>query len=807
MRRPPIACRRAVQSLHPPSAQHIWVSDELLSSTFNRFFRDSCPHQRRHGSHVPGPLEARRRAAKRRMTVSANFYPQDSFPLSFSLGALFGLRSSPQPSWKYEPPSLRKDRDNLDSEAPLEHGKEYNTAAWEIPDTITHASSRSDNSPTVAETSTQTTSLISQNIAPALEEPAPTVQSQSRDDKNIGQKSTIVLSPRQWTVSFKHFQAALAQVGNLSDQSVRDCLKQSCSAYQPDAHNAWVFNVRACRHLLDLGFDPTAILEGHTARLSVPPVYSQHSMDFLMCLEDVLSKFPNRLHIVHQIHTRMAENAMHASISEETERCINIVHLVRRGWHTAQLQGLESTTAMKKLLLRLASKIGDQPSSRMLRAILKNDTLARGHVPTFLDHIADHPELLTIAARLLSCVPEEQLQEWVSWISLNLGKTAAFNTTLPKTKLRRRSHTWLQLLCTFDSMLLSRTSAAIDVALHSIAKYVCSEPKEIESRFQMLTGVLLVKAAHREAPSHNAEMQITKMLVTLDGILAQDESVSVGAEFDALRSVFRRYNLSHEPLVSLTFDLFSRHASFEGKLVLMRVLDRRKLVLADTTRFQYAIDERIAVLRARSKKVHVSEQARQHLAYQLQACQQIIDILSRVSSTPVFLTTTVTALQAQRQFDFILARAEDNKALPLAYRNLTADLTTQQRVNLIHQLAHQYATDNTRTQRQAWRAMYYLYKYLVTYSLPIGPLMSKAIVRVSIIRPFSESQFVSAKRLIWVCHIVARVEGEAVARKLEKAFWDWRGDLIKHAKSVYVSAGGHHQDKAHISTMKKLGLI
>jgi hypothetical protein len=255
------------------------------------------------------------------------------------------------------------------------------------------------------------------------------------------------------------------------------------------------------------------------------------------------------------------------------------------------------------------------------------------------------------------------------------------------------------------------------------------------------------------------------------------------------------------------FDIFSRYASFEGKLVLLRVLDKRKLVLADTTPFQYAIDERIAVLRTRSKSIHVSEQARQHLAYQLQACQQIIDILSRVSSTPVFLTTAVTALQAQRQFNFILARAEDNKALPLAYRNLTADLTTQQRVNLIHQLAHQYATDTTRSQRQAWRAMYYLYKYLVKYSLPVGPLMSKAIVRVSLIRPFSESQFVSARRLIWVCHVVARVEGEPVAKKLEKAFWDWRGDLIKHAKSVYVGAGGHHQDKAHISTMKKLGLI
>jgi hypothetical protein len=116
MRRPPIACRRAVQSLQPGATPHIWVSDELLSSTFHRFFRDTCPHQRRHGSHVPGPLEARRRATKRRMTVSAGFYPQDSLPLTFNLGALFGFRSN-QPPWRYEPPSLLRQAEPLDTGA------------------------------------------------------------------------------------------------------------------------------------------------------------------------------------------------------------------------------------------------------------------------------------------------------------------------------------------------------------------------------------------------------------------------------------------------------------------------------------------------------------------------------------------------------------------------------------------------------------------------------------------------------------------------------------------------------------------
>lgn len=111
--RPPIACRGAAQTLQSSPSQHIWISDQFLSSTLHRFLRTTCPHQKRHGSHVPGPLEARRRAAKRRMTASANFYPQESFPSSFDLSALFGFRSKTQPSWRYEPPTPRADPEPL----------------------------------------------------------------------------------------------------------------------------------------------------------------------------------------------------------------------------------------------------------------------------------------------------------------------------------------------------------------------------------------------------------------------------------------------------------------------------------------------------------------------------------------------------------------------------------------------------------------------------------------------------------------------------------------------------------------------
>lgn len=53
-----------VSRQHPP---FVWISDALLSDSFSRFCR-----QKRHGSNVPGPLEAQRRAAKRKNTSLAH---------------------------------------------------------------------------------------------------------------------------------------------------------------------------------------------------------------------------------------------------------------------------------------------------------------------------------------------------------------------------------------------------------------------------------------------------------------------------------------------------------------------------------------------------------------------------------------------------------------------------------------------------------------------------------------------------------------------------------------------------------------
>jgi len=87
----------------------IWITDDLLAETYRRFVQTSITHDcRRHGSNVPGPLEARRRQARRRIGLATG---AGTSLAPFDLGALLGLNARPpanwETSWKWEPPATR----------------------------------------------------------------------------------------------------------------------------------------------------------------------------------------------------------------------------------------------------------------------------------------------------------------------------------------------------------------------------------------------------------------------------------------------------------------------------------------------------------------------------------------------------------------------------------------------------------------------------------------------------------------------------------------------------------------------------
>ena len=96
----PLVCRRAVQHGFLPLSDHVWISDEMLSAAMHRF-KLSRSH-RRHGSSVPGPLEASRRLAKRRMMGLAVTGGGAGSDLGAILGGDGELKRA---SWRWEAPA------------------------------------------------------------------------------------------------------------------------------------------------------------------------------------------------------------------------------------------------------------------------------------------------------------------------------------------------------------------------------------------------------------------------------------------------------------------------------------------------------------------------------------------------------------------------------------------------------------------------------------------------------------------------------------------------------------------------------
>jgi len=92
---------------------HIWISDSLLHETFNRFVSSRGLQCKRFGCNVPGPLEARRRLAKRRLnslaTDPGGVVLLEPVVTSGWFGGIWA-RSANEPDWRWEPPGLKQGR-------------------------------------------------------------------------------------------------------------------------------------------------------------------------------------------------------------------------------------------------------------------------------------------------------------------------------------------------------------------------------------------------------------------------------------------------------------------------------------------------------------------------------------------------------------------------------------------------------------------------------------------------------------------------------------------------------------------------
>ena len=611
---------------------------------------------------------------------------------------------------------------------------------------------------------------------------------------------------------FQDFKSKTADAGNWSSAERGQLLAMKWQSCRPNNTDAAVYNLMVVQHLTDQGWDPTRILS-KLKYFAVPPAYTAESLALLECLEQLSMRYPHALKVHRRVYLKAAEAAASAAASTSLSQDLQLLKTIQR-----TLQGIHSadpkvTPQAITLAREVTNKIQDHDITKSLRALQSGPQNDMQTITSLIARAAADSNFCPAVEQVLMCLPRNRLDSLVTVYTRSL--TEAMEKEHDMSQESRKTHVsaWLTVLETLDARTDMRNANYLSSAIKLLANHVFPSNISGDMRARMLLIASVFHLTHK-TPSLADSRETMLRLVRSFTIPVPGQEEKLVFEFeDTLALILAQMSKTisfYTPMINVVTNLFTHHAQLHRVYRFLCALDKQGLALDDASSIQALVKKQVASLP--EDTASLTERQRQLYAFALRTCQYTFEVLRRVAveDTAAALKDTeakALALQAHREFTAILDRAAENNALPQAYATLTADIPSNQRTALIHQLAHHYSLVTTRSHRETWRSIYYLYIFLETQSLPIGPLFTKAVVRSSIIRPLIERRFVSARRLIWVCNLVARVEGERVAKQVENNYWLWRGDLIKHAKDVHNDAGGDRKAKASISKLKGIGLL
>lgn len=620
----------------------------------------------------------------------------------------------------------------------------------------------------------------------AVVDQAPSV-SQTHDQLSI--------SDREFEKCLEAFKATLA-TAQAGHRELGDVFVQ----HLPSAPSLWRYYAAVLEHLGQLGHDRKPFL----ARLL-------HSNGDLLRKTNAFegasdcAKFMEQLGSVSELQKVrdnildiIAQMVLQAKNSTTEAHDVVILRLIEHTGRNMSLKGRHRLlSAVLKRSYALASKLRQSPDKQLLLAHLAHPNRAQDVISSTVRSIAQASCDIATAERALFYMPHQHLLWLISRVTprlanLRTSRRESTGSTMRKSRsdVAQNLDVWLQLLHRVDTK--AKTNGAfLHAATASLAR--------------ALGTVWSKKHAARVQQEYLIKALLLRLGIDADIPLTMNEPRQFHVLFGDVLLQLRTQPTDHTALLDLALPLITEHAGSIGLLRCLQTMEELGLPLSTHVDFDSLVANEIAMLQ--DSTAALSQKQLQNRALIMQSCEKLLNTLDRMGHTLQARMVEVAALSGNRQFTNVLLHAKTTSALPLAFRDASTSLSLLDRVGLVHQLAVHYSQDTTRTQRATWRSIYYLYTYMKAHSLPVGPLFTKAVVQASITRPQAENQFVSARRLIWVCHLVARVEGDAAAARVEDQYWKWRGRLIGQSKRIYVGVGGNKHSKAHVGTLKRLRLI
>lgn len=469
--------------------------------------------------------------------------------------------------------------------------------------------------------------------------------------------------------------------------------------------------------------------------------------------------------------------------------------LYRTSWE-AYLQGPGVNDSSKSLdvetIRRLGALLTDINFHTHLEPLLVDAPVAFDNLSRFVRTHMEHKMLL---GHVLDCIPRSFFFNWISSVSVGLLRDEK-DPNLPSMTSARRLIRWLRLLRTLDSKkntFISGDTQLLALGCENIVLRGIRPASfwHADAASEMIAHMLLQWAVH-----HESTMGVPK--------LEKEEFVQDFRAFD------KHYTLS-KFLHKMSQQSIPNHGVAElaleyvyatkGSGAVITTLQQLRALGGTFSHFTFLHPLLSRLLQDGLNSDRQPKHSRH--TYALHLCQLLKDLAANSQTNTIDGSDAVIAsFESRVLFQHIVHQANDANILPLSYRNTSLDSLMETPTAFIHQLAHQYSIDRTRSRIENWRAIYNLYNYLQRHKLPVRELFTRAVVRIGLTQPMLDNHFVSSQRLEWICLLVARVEGRDVAKRIASTFRVWRGDQILKAKKRLIENGGYGE--AHVNTMKKL---
>ncbi|KAK6005494.1 hypothetical protein QM012_007136 [Aureobasidium pullulans] len=798
---------------------YIWISDDALATAYRRFantclVNHSHTNTRRHGSNVPGPLEARRRLARRRM---AGLSIAGSSPgIMPDFGALLGSGGLDMTSL-WAPPTTTQSR------AP--NWPDYAAATPPMSRTIPtyqeHCASRAVSIP-----------------------PNPS----QHDSKRSLQEYTNLLAPCRTFDSLARAHTSLHPDSDVSENFSRAALHSLLNQSTPDQILAFLqsdldhesaSNCHAyLTHLFVTNGDPEDVLE--CVRLVCDKIVL--STMPMKELSDILDMLEAAAGVDDQLLLK-ANTMLHQSLVDAFAPNAPPESLNTRLFKNAL--SLRPSSDVSKLIAAAFPLSG---RSKVMGRHLQKAIMARTKRPGPSDALMP----------ILGSIPSEKLDRVIYLATQKLIKVLS-DHTVTRRECIKRLVCWLEDLHVFRPsifqphsscglllypFLASRFTIAelgphimslhpADAAIIVLHNWI--KPTILEVPDPDLLESELYDFASNQPPATVRDMplqpsQATSRYIALQPLQTTSRYIPLQSPptthsrhdcMNPFRTYGLRYTMSRSPDQSSTHqaDLPTRQAIFntiassleecckpdrDGVLQSPGAAWVHLFMLLGENKIDYAgwLSDFFQVL-----KYHKSSMWTYYLFAELidndvkipypvavdvmrhfldiKKTQWALDVFNRsesnqwLSNIPELLFSLIEnrAIGPDLVFD-LLNRPDYANSLPTNLRSVAKNPLSQERVQLVHHVAYAMAKSPLLTSRMAFRRVCDCLNYLQDRGATVSSLMSRALVYAGVTRPLREGLWLSTEKFQWILQYVRRLEGDEVADSLDEAAFTARSENL-----------------------------